>query len=114
MALIDGNWQSILPIMEDLEYTSVDRFGRVVIPKSIRDELGLEPGSELWIRCEEGKLVFQMKSDQPTLLEEDGILVFTGQTQGPLHKTLELVQQERTEQLVELGMRNRAQLVPAR
>lgn len=39
--------------------TAIDRAGRVVVPKSLRDELGLIPGCELEIRAQDGTLVIE-------------------------------------------------------
>ena len=36
--------------------TTIDKSGRVVIPKAIRDAAGLKPGMELDIRCEDGRI----------------------------------------------------------
>lgn len=35
---------------------SIDRVGRLVIPKEIRDEAGIEPGTPLEVRCREGRI----------------------------------------------------------
>lgn len=35
---------------------TIDRAGRVVIPKEIRDEAGIEPGMPLEVRCREGRI----------------------------------------------------------
>ena len=35
---------------------SIDRVGRLVIPKEIRDEAGIEPGMALEVRCREGRI----------------------------------------------------------
>ena len=39
--------------------TAIDAAGRVVIPKSLRDELGLRPGLALEIRTSDGMLVIE-------------------------------------------------------
>jgi AbrB family looped-hinge helix DNA binding protein len=39
--------------------TAIDAAGRVVIPKSLRDELGLHPGLALEIRTSDGMLVIE-------------------------------------------------------
>jgi AbrB family looped-hinge helix DNA binding protein len=36
--------------------TTIDKAGRVVIPKKIREEAGLIPGTELEVRIEDGKI----------------------------------------------------------
>jgi AbrB family looped-hinge helix DNA binding protein len=35
---------------------TIDRAGRLVVPKALRDELNLEPGTPLEIRAREGRL----------------------------------------------------------
>jgi AbrB family looped-hinge helix DNA binding protein len=35
---------------------TIDRVGRLVIPKEIRDEAGIEPGMVLEVRCREGRI----------------------------------------------------------
>lgn len=39
--------------------TAIDRAGRVVVPKSLRDEIGLIPGRELEIRAQDGILLIE-------------------------------------------------------
>ena len=36
--------------------TTIDKAGRIVVPKTLRDELGLEGGTRLEIRLREGRL----------------------------------------------------------
>jgi len=58
--------------------TSLDRFGRIVIPKKIREDFNLKAGSP--IRIEEGEQVIILKPIQgeSNLYVKDGVLVFTG------------------------------------
>lgn len=42
--------------MTDPTTITIDRVGRVVIPKDIRDEAGIEPGMMLEIRVREGRI----------------------------------------------------------
>ena len=39
--------------------TAIDRAGRLVVPKALRDELGLQPGRKLEIRVHDGALVIE-------------------------------------------------------
>ncbi len=59
--------------------TTLDRYGRVVIPKQARDRAGLAPGSELEVMVTEEGLTLKPIEDEPALLERDGVLVFTGE-----------------------------------
>lgn len=42
--------------------------GQVVIPKSIRDELGLTPGTVLWAKVEGGRIVLEPAGELPANL----------------------------------------------
>ena len=42
--------------MNDPITITIDRVGRLVIPKEIRDEAGIEPGMALEVRCREGRI----------------------------------------------------------
>lgn len=35
---------------------AIDRAGRLVIPKEIREQAGIEPGMSLEVRCREGRI----------------------------------------------------------
>lgn len=58
--------------------TRLDSRGRILIPKHLRDELGLEPGTVLEIDSSEGHILLIPRDDEPELVWEDGVLVFTG------------------------------------
>ena len=65
---------------------SIDKFGRILIPKPIRDWLGLEAGTELQLEVVEdgmGERAIALRASQekPLLVEEDGLLVYTGSLQ---------------------------------
>ena len=49
------------PAMIDPTTITIDRVGRVVIPKDIRDEAGIEPGMALEIRVREGRIEIEPK-----------------------------------------------------
>lgn len=60
--------------------TTIDAAGRVVVPKSLRDALGLVPGATLDIsRYGEG-LHIVPSGRTARLVEEAGVLVVTGET----------------------------------
>ena len=42
--------------MSDTTTITIDRAGRVVIPKEIRDQAGIEPGMPLTVSCREGRI----------------------------------------------------------
>jgi AbrB family looped-hinge helix DNA binding protein len=49
----------------------IDRAGRIVVPKSLRQALGLKPGQPLEIRAGDGRLEIEIAST-PMLLKKRG------------------------------------------
>jgi AbrB family looped-hinge helix DNA binding protein len=45
---------------------TIDRSGRIVIPKQIRDELRLQPGDELELTVIEGEVIRVTRPARPT------------------------------------------------
>jgi AbrB family looped-hinge helix DNA binding protein len=68
--------------------TTLDRFGRIVIPKDVRDDMGLEAGAILQIEKKGEKIVLQPVQDEPQVMEKKGILVFTGTAVGDVGAAL--------------------------
>jgi AbrB family looped-hinge helix DNA binding protein len=68
--------------------TTLDRFGRVIIPKGVRDEMGLEAGAVLTIEKKGQKIVLQPVQGEPKIVEKKGILVFTGAAVGDVGAAL--------------------------
>ena len=81
--------------------TTVDRFGRIVIPKAVRDELALNPGTAFSIEERGGEIVLRPTWEEPALRRKDGLLLFSGQATGNL---LEAVDEARRERAAKLSM----------
>ena len=79
--------------------TVLDKFGRIVIPKKTRDNFGLRPGSP--IRIEEGKNEILLKpiEGDPSLIEKEGVLVYTGRAVGDLEAGVDEFRRERSRSL---------------
>jgi AbrB family looped-hinge helix DNA binding protein len=56
--------------------TTIDKAGRLVLPKPLRDELQLQPGDELELRSEAGRIIILPRRVQTALGKEDGIWVY--------------------------------------
>lgn len=54
--------------------TTIDRLGRLVIPKSIREELGLAGGGEVDITLRNGRVELEPVLPDMSLVERDGFL----------------------------------------
>ena len=61
--------------------TSIDAAGRVVVPKALRDALGLAPGSTLDISRYGAGLQLVPSGRTARLVDESGVLVATGDTE---------------------------------
>jgi AbrB family looped-hinge helix DNA binding protein len=75
--------------------TSIDKFGRVLIPKGVREEIGLEPGTVLEIEQADGKILLQIQGSEPKMVDKQGVLVFTGTASADLVDAVKNHRQER-------------------
>jgi AbrB family looped-hinge helix DNA binding protein len=82
---------------------SMDRAGRVVLPKPIRDRLQLEPGESLEIEPFEDHIVLRPIRQQATMRKELGVWVFdTGEpiTASEVRETIQKVRDERSDRVL--------------
>jgi AbrB family looped-hinge helix DNA binding protein len=75
--------------------TTIDKFGRIIIPKKVRENFGLKPGTSVDIEEDKDRLVLTVAHEQPMLEYEDGILVYTGTLTGDVGETLSQVRENR-------------------
>ena len=62
----------------EIKETIVDRFGRIVIPKKIRDDFNLEAGTQIRFEESEQGIVLKPVRGEANLRWKDGVLVFSG------------------------------------
>jgi len=58
--------------------TTLDKFGRVIIPKKLRAHLGINNKSTLNISADGERIVIELIQDKEPVVDRNGILVFTG------------------------------------
>ena len=63
---------------------TLDRFGRIVLPKRVRDDLGLHPGSVLKVEERERGILLSPADEGPALQVKDGVLVYSAEATGDL------------------------------
>ena len=63
---------------------TVDKFGRIVLPKPLRERLHLVPGTGLTIEELPDGLVLRTIRKQPSLIRQHGLLVHTGKANRPI------------------------------
>ena len=63
--------------------TAIDSAGRLIVPKALRDELGLTPDSELEIRARDGALVVEPVPTSVSLVRKGKVVVAKPNTPLP-------------------------------
>lgn len=79
--------------------TTLDRFGRVLIPKKLRERLGLRPQDTLEVSVEDGKLTLQPLLTPPPLRRKGRVLVVESEAAGDLNQALGHLREERLDGL---------------
>jgi AbrB family looped-hinge helix DNA binding protein len=92
MALAVANWHARLPISME---TTLDRFGRVLIPKRVRDDLGLHAGAVLAVEGQTRQIVLRPLEGEPGLVRKGRVLVFAGAAAGDLTAAVRTHREER-------------------
>ncbi|MCH7724016.1 MAG: AbrB family transcriptional regulator [Bacteroidetes bacterium] len=73
--------------------TTLDKFGRVLIPKKFREHLGIGSITSLNISEDGKRIVIELVQEKEPLVDKDGILVFTGKLD---YKKYKLIKNEKT------------------
>jgi len=67
----------------------VDSKGRIVLPKEVRERLGITPGTEVAIREEDGKAVVEPEDDPKKILSRMERLVSESASRGEETRSLQ-------------------------
>lgn len=79
--------------------TTLDKFGRVIIPKKFREHLGISSDTSLNISEDGKRIVIEPIQQKEPVVYKDGILVFTGK----LDKTKnDFIQNDRNKRMKKL------------
>lgn len=79
--------------------TRLDRFGRLLIPKPLRDELGLQPGDELAVEVVDGALWIRSLLDAGSFEVREEVVVYCGRRAGDLEAAVDATRAERLQGL---------------
>ena len=79
--------------------TTIDRFGRIVLPKKLRDDFNLEPGSQIHIEESGQDIILKPIHGEPNLRLKEGVLVFSGVPLGDLNNALAKHREDRSKSL---------------
>jgi AbrB family looped-hinge helix DNA binding protein len=82
--------------------TTIDKFGRILIPQKMRKLFGLRPGAVLEIKETEKEIRLTPKEGRTSLVRKDGILVFSANPTGDIVEMVDKVRSERSRNLMNL------------
>ncbi len=83
--------------------TTIDKAGRLVIPRPLREQAGLKPGTELTLHYREGKIEIEPVRQPIRIARRGSRLVLTRAPGGPpltaeqVNQVLEEIREERSE-----------------
>ena len=75
--------------------TRLDKYGRVVLPKDIREHLDLKAGEELKVEKVDEKVILRPLKKELPLHVKNGVLVFSGIATGDIAGTVKQHRQRR-------------------
>ena len=79
----------------------IDNFGRIVIPKKIRDEFGISKSSEIEINTTDNdEIIIKPGASKPFVKNKDGVLVVCSEPVGSLEDILEGDREERIRKIL--------------
>jgi AbrB family looped-hinge helix DNA binding protein len=81
---------------------TIDKSGRIVVPKPLRERLGLKPGTELEVLDQQGGVLLRTVEERPALVKIDGLWVHRGVAQPGANwdRVIQEVREERVESLL--------------
>lgn len=79
---------------------TVDKFGRIVVPKNLRDSLGIAPGMRLEIEQIGREILLRLPAEASNLRDEGGVLVYCGRLIGDVEETIQQVREQRHRQII--------------
>jgi AbrB family looped-hinge helix DNA binding protein len=83
---------------------TLDEHGRIAVPKSLREKLELEAGTELTLEVEGDQLLLKPTPERNVLEERDGLLVSTAEVdqEVDVQAVIDGVRAERSQNIADL------------
>lgn len=76
----------------------IDKAGRVILPKLVRDRLGLHAGSDLEMQETPEGLVLRLADRCPSMVKKDGLWIHTGKV-PPRFDAVQAVRDDREDRI---------------
>lgn len=77
----------------------VDKFGRVVIPKSMRDHLGIKSGTVIFLEERVHDIVLKVAEPEPQIIMKGGVAVYVSEASGDVDSVVQAGRDERLDKL---------------
>lgn len=74
---------------------AIDKFGRMVLPKSVREDFNLSAGSVLTVEERYDAIVLKPLEQKNLVKEDGGILVYDGEVDADISVEIKRARQER-------------------
>jgi len=80
----------------------IDKSGRIVVPKPLRERLGLKPGTQLEALDQSGGVLLRAVGQRPAMIKIDGLWVHCGVAEPGANwdRVLQEVREERIESVL--------------
>ncbi len=83
-----------------MESLTLDQFGRLEIPETIRQQLGINQETKLSLKIENGELILKPLQPEIETYYEDKILVFKADNISNIEKIIDELRTERINELI--------------
>lgn len=74
---------------------TIDEFGRILIPKQVREQLGINTPTQVSLEIEQGRIILQPISKEPEIFYEEGVLVVKTEPLENLETIIDELREER-------------------
>lgn len=82
---------------------TVDKFGRIVIPKRVRDDLGIKAGTVVLLEEKGQEVILRPQPVEPELISIDGVLVYSGTADEDITEAVRAHREKRIGKLAREG-----------
>jgi AbrB family looped-hinge helix DNA binding protein len=81
--------------------TTIDKAGRIIVPKRLREKMRLEPGDDFLIEADGDRLILKPIRQEALLKKEYGIWVYQGEVSNiPIVEWLDEEREKRARELL--------------
>jgi len=80
--------------------TTLDKYGRILIPKKMRKKMGIAENAQLKLVQEENRLIIEPIPEDTPLVIENGFLVYTGEMPDDVDDFIQKDREDRLRQVL--------------